>query len=200
LITELGRAHWFSIVARNTSFNYKGNAADSKQIAWNSACRVWSRASCARRAAGPDQLPARLKRRAASIFGSTVSTVLSTILSICRTGSPKASSARSAVLHEAEIEPARRKPETEQDAYNLTLRAFNFRRDPRTQRGGAGLLREALGIDPARAMANALEAWCLQQRHLMDWPAAQPDDREKARRLARVAIAGRSDVSLPLAP
>jgi len=104
------------------------------------------------------------------------------------------------VLHEAEIEPARRKPETEQDAYNLTLRAFNFRRDPRTQRGGAGLLREALGIDPARAMANALEAWCLQQRHLMDWPAAQPDDREKARRLARVAIAGRSDVSLPLAP
>ena len=34
LITELGRAHWFSIVARNTSFNYKGNAADSKQIAW----------------------------------------------------------------------------------------------------------------------------------------------------------------------
>ena len=27
------RAHWFSIVARNTSFNYKGNAADSKQIA-----------------------------------------------------------------------------------------------------------------------------------------------------------------------
>ena len=34
MITELGRAHWFSIVARNTSFNYKGNAADSKQIAW----------------------------------------------------------------------------------------------------------------------------------------------------------------------
>ena len=33
LITELGCAHWFSIVARNTSFNYKGNAADSKQIA-----------------------------------------------------------------------------------------------------------------------------------------------------------------------
>jgi hypothetical protein len=49
-------------------------------------------------------------------------------------------------------------------------------------------------------MANAFTAWCLQQRHLMDWPAAQPDDREKARRLARVAIADGSDASLPLAP
>jgi len=33
LITELGRAHWFSIVARNTSFNYKGKAVDLKPIA-----------------------------------------------------------------------------------------------------------------------------------------------------------------------
>ena len=33
LITELARARWFSIVARNTSFSYKGKGADSKQLA-----------------------------------------------------------------------------------------------------------------------------------------------------------------------
>jgi adenylate cyclase len=33
LITELARARWFSIVARNTSFSYKGKGADSKQVA-----------------------------------------------------------------------------------------------------------------------------------------------------------------------
>jgi len=33
LITELARARWFSIVARNTSFSYKGREADAKQIA-----------------------------------------------------------------------------------------------------------------------------------------------------------------------
>jgi hypothetical protein len=94
------------------------------------------------------------------------------------------------VLHEAEIEPARRKPETEQDAYNLTLRAFppTFAETPERNEEALRLLREALGIDPARAMANALAAWCLQQRHLMDWPAAQPDDREKARRLASTLV------------
>jgi hypothetical protein len=106
------------------------------------------------------------------------------------------------VLHKAEIEPARRKFETEQDGYNLTLRTFppTFAEPPERNEEALRLLREALGIDPARAMANAFTAWCLQQRHLMDWPAAQPDDREKARRLARVAIADGSDASLPLAP
>src|SRR5215472_3643398 len=33
LITELARARWFSVVARNTSFTYKGKNADSKQLA-----------------------------------------------------------------------------------------------------------------------------------------------------------------------
>jgi tetratricopeptide (TPR) repeat protein len=48
-------------------------------------------------------------------------------------------------------------------------------------------------------MANALAAWCYQQRHLMDWPGAQPDDREAARRLARAAIDGGADSPLALA-
>ena len=33
LITELARARWFSVVARNTSFTYKGKGADAKQLA-----------------------------------------------------------------------------------------------------------------------------------------------------------------------
>jgi hypothetical protein len=85
------------------------------------------------------------KRRAASIFGPTVSTVLSAILSICRSGSPTASSARSAVLREAEIEPTRRKPETEQGAHDPTLRAFppTFTETPERSEEALWLLSEA---------------------------------------------------------
>src|SRR5262249_13956163 len=43
-----------------------------------------------------------------------------------------------------------------------------------------------------------LAAWCLQQRHLLDWPAAQADDREHAVRLARAAIAGGDESPLGL--
>ncbi len=57
----------------------------------------------------------------------------------------------------------------------------------------------ALDTDPSYPTANALAAWCRQQRHLMDWPAAQDDDREAAKRLARVAITGGADIPLALA-
>jgi tetratricopeptide (TPR) repeat protein len=48
-------------------------------------------------------------------------------------------------------------------------------------------------------MANALAAWCYQQRHLMDWPGVQADDRETARRMARIAIDEGADAPLALA-
>ena len=80
------------------------------------------------------------------------------------------------MLREAEIEPARRKPETEQEAYNPTLLAFSqtFTETPERNEEVLRLLREALEIDPAHAMANALAASRLQQRHLMDWAATRP--------------------------
>src|SRR5208282_1913388 len=53
--------------------------------------------------------------------------------------------------------------------------------------------------DPGDPLANALAAWCRQQRHLMNWPGGEDDDREAAKRLARVAIAEGGDVPLALA-
>jgi tetratricopeptide (TPR) repeat protein len=59
-------------------------------------------------------------------------------------------------------------------------------------------LARALETDPNYPTANALAAWCHQQRHLMEWPGVQDNDREVAKRLARMAIAGGSDVPLAL--
>jgi hypothetical protein len=72
------------------------------------------------------------------------------------------------------------------------MRAFppTFAETPQDNDEALRLLPQALEIDPAYPPANALAAWCHQQRHLMDWPATQADDRETARRLARVAITG----------
>src|SRR5204863_1380872 len=79
------------------------------------------------------------------------------------------------VLRGAEIERARRKPQANQDVYDLTLRAL-FPAFAETADDNAEALRrlsEALEIDPAYPLANALAAWCHQQRHLLDWPSAQ---------------------------
>ncbi len=81
------------------------------------------------------------------------------------------------------------------------MRAFppTFAETPQDNDEALRLLPQALEIDPAYPPANALAAWCHQQRHLMDWPATQADDRETARRLARVAITGGTDAPLALA-
>jgi adenylate cyclase len=96
---------------------------------------------------------------------------------------------------------ARRKPEASQDVYDLTLCALlpAFAETPGDNEEALRLLAQALEKDPASPTANALAAWCRQQRHLMEWRGVQDDDREVAKRLARVAIAGGSDFPLALA-
>ena len=80
------------------------------------------------------------------------------------------------------------------------MRAFHpaFAETPDENQEAVDLLAEVLQADPAYPMAAALAAWCYQQRHLMDWPDTQSDDRETARRLAKVAITGGTDAPLAL--
>ncbi len=105
------------------------------------------------------------------------------------------------VLRLAEIERARRKPEASLDVYDLTLRALpaSFAETAADNQAALRLLDRALEAEPGYPTANALAAWCRQQRHLMNWPGVQPDDREEAKRFARVAIDGGADVPLALA-
>ncbi len=94
-----------------------------------------------------------------------------------------------------------RKPVVSQNVYDLTLRAFppTFAETPDDNEEALRLLAQANEMDPAYPMANALAAWCHQQRLLMDWSTAHRDDREAAGRMARVAITGGADSPLALA-
>ena len=104
------------------------------------------------------------------------------------------------VLRGAEIERARRKPEAAQDVYDLTCRAVPsaFAETAEDNEEALRLLDLAREEDRDYPTANALSAWCRQQRHLMNWPGAQDDDREAAKRLARKAITGGAEFPLAL--
>ena len=97
LITELARARWFSVVARNTSFTYitraKGPMRSSSPAI--SAFATWSRVVCARRAIAFASPASWSRRRAVNICGPSASTAPSKIHSTCRTRSSKAWSVRS---------------------------------------------------------------------------------------------------------
>jgi adenylate cyclase len=48
IITALSRIRWLFVIARNSTFTYKGHAIDVKQLAANSACATCSKAVCAK--------------------------------------------------------------------------------------------------------------------------------------------------------
>src|SRR5262249_37578024 len=91
-------------------------------------------------------------------------------------------------------------PEEDQNAHDLTLRAMRpgFAQTAEDNNSALVLLNEALEMTPDHAMANALSAWCLQERHLLDWPGGVDDDRETAKRLARAAIMTGAEIPFAL--
>jgi adenylate cyclase len=202
LITELARARWFSIVARNTSFSYKGKGADSKQVARELGVRYVVEGSL-RKAGNRVRISCQLVEAASGqhLWADRFDGTLEDTFDLQDRITESVIGSVAPVLREAEIERARRKPQANQDAYDLTLRSFPpaFAETAEDNAEALQLLTEALEADPVFAMANALAAWCYQQRHLMDWPGAQPDDREVARRMARAAIDGGADAPLALA-
>jgi adenylate cyclase len=201
LITELARARWFSVVARNTSFNYKGKGADSKQVARELGVRYVVEGSL-RKAGSRVRIGCQLVEAASGqhLWAERFDGDLEDSFDLQDRITESVIGAVAPVLRGAEIERARRKPEASQDVYDLTLRAIfpAFAETAEDNDEALRLLGEALEIDPAYTTVNALAAWCHQQRDLMNWPGAQDDDLETAKRLAQVAIAEGDDTPLAL--
>ncbi len=201
LITELARARWFSVVARNTSFSYKGKGADSKQLAGELGVRYVVEGSL-RKAGNRVRISCQVVEAASGqhLWAERFDGTLEDSFDLQDRITESVVGSIAPVLRSAEIERARRKPEASQDVYDLTCRAIPsaFAEAAQDNEEALRLLGQALEMDPDYPTANALAAWCRQQRHLMGWPAAQDEDREAAKRLARVAIRGGADVPLAL--
>jgi adenylate cyclase len=85
IITALSRLRWLFVIARNSSFTYKGRAVDVKWIGQELVCATSWKAVCAKPAAGcasPDSLSIH---RRACICGLIASKARSRAFSTCRT-------------------------------------------------------------------------------------------------------------------
>jgi adenylate cyclase len=202
LITELARARWFSVVARNTSFTYKGKNIDSKQVARDLGVRyvvegslrqVGNRAriSChlVEAVSGRHLWSERFEGTLEESFDLQDRVVEAVIGSV------------SPALRAAEIELAKRACDSPRSSYELIMRALMpaLAETAEDNAEALRLLVQGLEIDPTDPSANALAAWCLQERHLMNWPAAEQHDRELAKSRSRTAIAAGGDNPMALA-
>jgi adenylate cyclase len=202
LITELARARWFSVIARNTAFSYKGKGVDAKQISRELGLHYVLEGSL-RKAGVRVRISCQLVDTTSGqhLWAERFDGTLEDSFDLQDRITESVIGAVGPVLRGAELDRIGRKPAASQDAYDLTLRAMfpAFAETAEENDNALRLLTEATEINPGYPTANALAAWCHQQRHMMEWPSAQHDDRETAKRLSRIAIDNGTDVPLALA-
>jgi TolB-like protein len=191
IITALSRCSWLFVIARNSSFTYKGKAVDVRQIGRELGVRYVLEGSVRR---GGDRLrftgqlidaisgghiwADRFEGNVGNVFDLQDRFTESIVAAI----EPK--------LQLAEIERLKHKPASNLDAYDLLLRAQQCEYEFRMDSHAAALrhLEQALVLDPRYAQAMALAALCHAERRDQSWMEDPEGEARGGIRLASRAV------------
>ncbi|MGY3506839.1 MULTISPECIES: adenylate/guanylate cyclase domain-containing protein [unclassified Bradyrhizobium] len=191
ITTAIARLPWLFVIARNSSFTYKGKAVDVKQVARELGVRYVMEGSV-RRGGNRMRITGQLIDTASGthIWANHFDGALEDIFELQDQVASGVVGAIEPRLYRAEIERASRKPTAILDAYDLYLRALSqvHRMTPETLTEAISLSKRALQLDPSYAAAAGLAAWCRGIQRGQGWvlPAGPEDD--DGIRLAKLAI------------
>jgi TolB-like protein len=197
ITTAIARLPWLFVIARNSSFTYKGKAVDVKQVGRELGVRYVLEGSV-RRAGNRVRITGQLidATTGAHIWADRIDGALDDIFELQDHVASCVAGTIEPRLRLAEIERATRKPTASLDAYDLYLRAVaQLHKYTDEGMGEAVILaKRALAIDPAYAPAAAMIGWCRLLQRLQGWGAVSEAESAEAVLLARQAIeAGRDD-------
>jgi adenylate cyclase len=201
IITALSRFNQLFVIARNSSFTYKGRAVDIRQVAKELGVRFVLEGSV-RKSGDRVRITGQLIDAAtgAHLWADKFDGGLEDVFDLQDKITASVVGAIEPTLRKAEIERARHRPVENLDAYDLYLRAlphvYAFRPDENLV--ALKLLGNAIELDPTYAPALAYAAWCHEQRLTRGWAPVGPDDVGTAIALARRAIAAGSDDAMAL--
>lgn len=196
IITALSRVKWFFVIARSSSFTYKGRIVDEKQVALDLGVRYLLEGSV-RKAGNRVRITGELLVPATGqhIWADRFDGDLTDIFGLQDRITSSVVAAIEPSLRQAEIDRARRKPTEMLDAYDWYLRALpHFYTLTREGVDHAlALLDRAIAIDPHFALAKALAARCYAWRNPQGWAAAPEEEKAIAVRLGEEALRDGSD-------
>ena len=197
IITELARLRWLFVIARNSSFTYKGRAVDVKQVGRELGVHYVLEGSV-RRAGGRVRIVGQLIDAAtgAHLWADRFDGELSDVFELQDRVTESVVGVITPRLEQAEIERAKRKPTESLDAYDYYLRgmAAFHRFSPADNAEALALFGKAVELDPDYAAACAMGARCYLQRKGFGWVADRETEIAETRRLARRAVElGRDD-------
>ena len=197
IISGLARLHWLFVIARNSSFTFKGKAVDAKQVGRQLGVRYLLDGSV-RKAGDRVRITSQLIDTATNthIWTDRFEGALSDIFDLQDKVTASVIGAIEPRLRFAEIERARAKPTESIGAYDLFLRALALH-NSLTAEGNTEALRllaRAIVIDPDYATAYGLAAYCYLRRRQRGWLSSEEPITEEGVRLARLAaVKGQDD-------
>lgn len=199
IIIALAHFRHLYVIARNSSFTYKGQAVDIKQVGRELDVRYVVEGSV-RRTGDRLRIAGQLidTSTGAHLWADRFDGTLADVFDLQDQVASSIVGAITPKVEEAEIERAKRKPTESLDAYDYYLRGLAVFDRTITVRStiddALGLFMKAIDRDPEFAMAHARAARCYATRKSNGWMIDRAQEIAEATRLARRAVElGRDD-------
>jgi len=200
IITALSRLRWLFVIARNSTFTYKGQAVDVKRVGRELGVRYVLEGSV-RKAGNRVRITGQVidAATATHLWADRFDGSLEDMFDLQDKVATSVAGIIEPSLRYAEIERAKRKRPGSLDAYDLYLRALPhvFISMPEEAGKALPLLQQAIALEPDYAAALAAIAWCHHSRYQRG--GLGEEDKRAALHHARATIAAGSDDATALA-
>jgi TolB-like protein len=191
IIAALSHIRWLFVIARNSSFTYKGRTVDVKQVGRELGVRYVLEGSV-RKEASRVRITGQLidATTGGHLWADRFEGSLDNIFGLQDHIAESVVGAIAPQLERAEIERARQKPTESLDAYDCYLRGVAD-----VQKGTKGAIDDALPffykaiqLDPDFASAYGMAAWCYFWRKVNGWMTDRSQETAEGARLAQRAV------------
>jgi TolB-like protein/class 3 adenylate cyclase len=191
IITALSHMRWLSVIARNSSFTYKGKNVDVKQVGRELGVRYVLEGSV-RKAGNRVRITGQLidTSTGSHLWADRFDGSIEDIFALQDEVMAKVVAAIAPKLEQAEIERAKRKPTDSLDAYDYFLRGLASLHQW-TKESSEEALRQfhrSIELDPGFASAYGMAAWCFVWRKVNGWIDDRDREVAEATQLAHRAV------------
>jgi len=200
IITGLSRIKWLFVIARNSSFVYKGKAVDIRQLGQDLGVHYVLQGSV-RKSGDRVRIAAQLieAHGGVQVWAERYDRLLGDIFAVQDEIAMSVIGAIEPGLRKIEVERIKRKRPDSLDAYDLVLQAlpFIYKLMPEGSAPAIPLLQKALQLEPDYSFAHAALAWCFHIR--FGRGGLKEEDRRSAIHHAQAALSGAGDDATTLA-
>jgi TolB-like protein len=196
IITALSRIRWLFVIARNSSFTYKGQAVDVKRVGRELGVRYVLEGSI-RRAGTRIRITGQLidATSGSHLWADHFDGALENVFELQDNVALSVAGIIEPTLQVAEMQRSARCPTDDLTAYDLCLRARAAAQswDKQGVLRALALVQQTLQRDPLYGFALALLAMCYQHSHVNGWSENQELDRRQGVQYARQALQAAED-------